>query len=144
MAMAENGLHGDGRGAADGAAHDLKDLMSKVLEQISGSERRNGELLRQMQGRLELLGEQARSSRPNVPTEYLPGFDRIEDGMSLLAHRIAETYAAARSPGAASPAHPATAAALRAPVFEPAAPSPAATHRCCPRPGSSPAANRPG
>ena len=123
MAMAENGLHEDGRGEAECAAHDLKDLMGRVLEQISDSERRNGELLRQMQGRLELLGEQARSSRSSVPSEYLPGFDRIEDGMSLLAHRIAATYAAARSPVASSPAHPFAAAVPRT-VFEPAAPAP--------------------
>jgi localization factor PodJL len=103
---AGEGNHGDVRGMADCAANDLKDLMSQVIHQLSESDRRNGEMLRQMQDRLSHLGQEARSVRPKVPSEYLPGFDRIEDGMTLLAQRIAETYAhKPAAPSAQVPAH---------------------------------------
>ena len=92
-----------GPASPDCAGADLRDLMSQVIQQIGDAERRNGDLLRQMQDRLAALSQDARAIRPRVPNEYLPGFDRIEDGMSLLAHRIAETYAAR---GPALPAAP--------------------------------------
>ena len=113
MAMSSEYGHNDGKGPADCAAHDLKDLMSRVMDQIADADRRNGDLLRQMQERLHHLGQQTRASRPSVPSEYLPGFDRIEDGMSLLAHRIAETYAS-RGTFAAHPVAPAAGSAVAA------------------------------
>ena len=83
-----------GPAVAEISGIELKGLMAQVIQQIGDADRRNGELLRQMQDRLAALSGEARAARPRVPNEYLPGFDRIEDGMSLLAHRIAETYAA--------------------------------------------------
>jgi localization factor PodJL len=79
------------------AAHDLKALMGDVIRQISDADRRNSELLRQMQERLASMGVEARSARDRVPNEYLPGFDRIEDGMALLAQRIAQSFAERKS-----------------------------------------------
>ena len=74
------------------AGGDLKGMMSQVLQHITDADRRNGVLLREMQERLEVLSHDARLSRPRVPNEYLPGFERIEDGISMLAGRIAQSY----------------------------------------------------
>ena len=49
-------------------------------------------MLRQMQARLQSLGIEAQSIRDRVPGEYVPAFDRIEEGMQLLADRIASTH----------------------------------------------------
>jgi len=76
------------------AGDDIKHMLSEVIAQISDADRRSTASLRQMQERLESLGHEARSVRNGVPAGYLPGFDRIEDGMSLLAARIAQSYAA--------------------------------------------------
>lgn len=107
---------------------DLKRMLGDVLSHLTDSDRRNSAQLRQMQERLESLGHEARLARPGVPSAYLPGFERIEDGMSLLAARIAESYqgrtAAASAPQHAAP-FAAAAAAVQpdpAPAYVPAAP----------------------
>jgi hypothetical protein len=92
MTPGSAGDHASGRPAPEAVGHNLADLMNQVLHKINDAERRNGELLRDMQERLASLGHDARAVRPAVPAEYRPGFERIEDGMSLLAARIAETY----------------------------------------------------
>lgn len=79
--------------AAECAAHDLKAMMGDVIRQINDADHRNTALLRQMQDRLAALGTETRSARASVPSEYQPGFDRIEDGMALLASRIAASFA---------------------------------------------------
>jgi localization factor PodJL len=127
-----NAANGDGRAAPEGTGADLKDMLTEVIHRISDSERRNGDLLRQMQDRLETLGADARSARAGVPDAYLPGFDRIEDGLSLLAKRICETYATRGStfvPSAVLDRSEiaighleTTAATAPAPVYVPAAP----------------------
>ena len=43
-----------------------------------------------MQSRLIGLGGKAETVRSRVPEEYAPAFQRIEDGVALLADRIAE------------------------------------------------------
>lgn len=105
MTSGSAGDHVSGWPAAETDAPNLADLMNQVLDKIGDAERRNGELLREMQERLASLGQDVRAVRPKVPEEYRPGFERIEDGMSLLANRIAETYfarASAAVPAAAS------------------------------------------
>ena len=115
MAMAtDHALNGGENGAGAASNHDVRGLMEKVLDQLADTDRRSSNLLRQMQTRLDALGEQARAGRPGVPSEYRPGFERIEDGMSLLAHRISESFAAHAPIGATR--HEAAAA----PVFVPA------------------------
>jgi localization factor PodJL len=91
----------------DCAAHELKALMGDVIRQIGDADQRNTELLRQMQERLAALSVEARSARDRVPNEYLPGFDRIEDGMALLARRIAESYHQRQASAVATPHAPA-------------------------------------
>jgi len=76
------------------ADDDIKHMLSEVIAHITDADRRSTASLRQMQERLESLGHEARSVRNGVPAGYLPGFDRIEDGMSLLAARIAQSYSA--------------------------------------------------
>ncbi len=80
------------RAAAECAAHDLKAMMGDVIRHISEADHRNTALLRQMQDRLATLGNETRQARATVPSEYQPGFDRIEDGMALLASRIAASF----------------------------------------------------
>jgi localization factor PodJL len=89
----ETGRNTPDLAAAECAAHDLKAMMGDVIRQISEADHRNTALLRQMQDRLATLGTQTRSARATVPSEYQPGFDRIEDGMALLASRIAASFA---------------------------------------------------
>jgi localization factor PodJL len=107
MAMTpESGRHTPDFAAAECAAHDLKAMMGDVIRQISEADHRNTALLRQMQDRLATLGTQTRSARDSVPSEYQPGFDRIEDGMALLASRIAASFAQRDFAATAAPAQP--------------------------------------
>lgn len=99
--------------ATEVSGTDVKRMMDEVLQHISDADIRNAALLRQMQDRLEILGHEARLTRPQVPNEYLPGFNRIEDGMSLLAARIAQSYSD-RIPSNIAPQQP-----DRAPAYIP-------------------------
>ena len=74
------------------AAHDVKAMMSDLIGHVTDTDRKNGVVLRQMQERLDALGADAHSARKQVPHEFQPGFDRIQDGLSLLAERIAQSY----------------------------------------------------
>ncbi len=78
---------------ADKGANELRDLMGDVLRQIADTERQNATLLKSMQNRIETLNQGTKSVRAQVPAEYAPQFDRIEDGMSMIADRVAETSA---------------------------------------------------
>jgi localization factor PodJL len=69
-------------------ADGLKGLLQRIAEQIADTDRRHSETLHQMKDRLGSLGEEARSMRRRVPTEFAPAFARIEEGMTLLAERI--------------------------------------------------------
>lgn len=122
---------------------DIKHMLGEVIAHIADADKRSTASLRQMQERLEQLGQDARSVRASIPADYLPGFDRIEDGMSLLAARIAQSYtsrdaaapatsgqipafnAFAAAPAAHAAAMPAAGSFMRspalAPSFEPAA-----------------------
>ena len=111
----DQAFHGGEHGAAGQGNDSVKGLMERVLDQLATADRRNGDLLRQMQSRLDAMGEQARAGRPGVPSEYRPGFERIEDGMTLLAHRIADSFAGrgqAAAITAVAPAFVATSSAI--------------------------------
>ena len=105
------------------ADSDIKSMMSEVIAHITDADRRSTASLRQMQERLEALGQEARSVRHGVPAQYLPGFDRIEDGMTLLANRIAQSYAARHQAPAASmdPFAPTVASLAPVPTMRPPA-----------------------
>ncbi|MBX9925177.1 MAG: hypothetical protein K2Y05_02360, partial [Hyphomicrobiaceae bacterium] len=80
-------------GTPDKGAEELRDMMGDVLRQIADTERRNATMLKSMQDRLESLNHGTRSARAQAPAELASQFDRIEDGMSLIAERVAETSA---------------------------------------------------
>ena len=77
--------------ASDGGckAPDLVGLLERITNQISDSERRQSEALAGMLARLDVLGSEARSYKSRVPDAFLPAFERIEDGVAMLAERIA-------------------------------------------------------
>jgi len=113
---------------------DVRTILRNIAALISDVDRRHGEALCDMQSRLATLGHEARSVRDRVPEHYQPAFERIEDGLSQLAERIArsEVERAARTrhdaPELAECANACTALAPVADSVAPAAePAPAAT-----------------
>jgi localization factor PodJL len=72
------------------AAEDLREILSHITRQIADADRRHSTALTDMQSRLIGLGGKAETVRSRVPEEYAPAFQRIEDGVALLADRIAE------------------------------------------------------
>lgn len=114
-------------------ADDLRDLLERITQQIADSDKRQTDALSEMLGRLETLGAEARSYKGKVPAAFLPAFERIEDGVNMLAERIAsvrDVTAAEFVP--AEPAVPASATVsadaenpniTAAPAAAPAAPS---------------------
>ncbi len=108
---------------------DIKAMMSEVIAHITDADRRSTASLRQMQERLEALGHETRAARPGVPADYLPGFDRIEDGMTLLAKRIAQSYVARHAAPAfldqPAPVAASSLSSLHIPVAAPVVASPA-------------------
>lgn len=72
------------------AADDLREILSHITKQIADADRRHSSALTDMQSRLIGLGGKAETVRSRVPEEYAPAFQRIEDGVALLADRIAE------------------------------------------------------
>lgn len=100
-----------------GVADELKSVLKLIAAQIEDSNRHHAEVLGQMHERLVELGDDARRTRAKVPETYAPAFERIQDGIALLAERISE--AGVREPAAlpvdhdsASPADAAAADAL--------------------------------
>lgn len=117
----DNALLGGHDGLEHQAPDDLKGLLSGVLARFDEADRRNEALLREMHGQIEALRAEARHARPAVPEHYRPGFERIEDGMTLLATRLAETYTprALSSDGSFPLVTPATPVAPAAPEVGP-------------------------
>lgn len=94
-----NGDGNEGRKPSEApvcGAEELKGLLQRIAVQIADTDRRHTETLSQMQGRLGSLGDEARSMRSRVPAEFAPAFERIEEGMALLAERIAGAGATAQ------------------------------------------------
>lgn len=79
------------QGPAVCGAEELKGLLQHIAERISDTDRRHTSALEQMQVRLAALGEEARQVRHRVPAEYIPAFDRVEEGLGMLAERIHHT-----------------------------------------------------
>lgn len=114
---------GDARAADEGATDGLRALITHIADQITDADQRHTEMLGQMQERLQSLGFEARAIRDRVPSPYLPAFERIEEGMQLLAERIASAHEA-RGDGANSPT---AAAAVAPPPFRSSSIASAAT-----------------
>ncbi len=79
-------------------------LLSVIAGQIADADRRQGEVLANMQSRLQQLGSDARAARPQVPNELVPAFVRIEDALSHLAQQIVETRHSREMVSQAAPA----------------------------------------
>lgn len=83
----------NGREADTGCqAEHLHDLIERIAQQLNDADQRHSATLEQMLARVEALGAEARSYRTKVPSEFLPAFERIEDGVLQLADRIASTH----------------------------------------------------
>ena len=72
-----------------------------------------------MHDRLAALGHEARAVRHRVPAEYMPAFERVEEGMSLLADRIAHAVSAAKQSAASAPFYGASASEAASPAIPP-------------------------
>ncbi|MFM9943091.1 MAG: hypothetical protein ACKVP7_26790 [Hyphomicrobiaceae bacterium] len=72
-------------------ADDLKDVLQALAQQIADADRRHSHALQEMQQRLTRLGGQTDAVKSSLPPHLAAAFDRIEDGMSQLAVRLAET-----------------------------------------------------
>jgi len=75
-------------------ADDLRSILKLIAAQIEDSNQRHVEVLTQMQDRLQDLETEARRTKSRVPEAFAPAFERIQDGIALLAERIAEAGAA--------------------------------------------------
>ncbi len=73
-------------------AEDLRSLIGRIAEQLSDTDQRQTAALAHMLARVEALGKEARNYKSKVPPEFLPAFERIEDGVSQLADRIAGSH----------------------------------------------------
>jgi localization factor PodJL len=88
------------------SAGDIKGLLQQMADRIADADRRQAEVLGQMQERLVALGQEARGVRSRVPSEFSPAFERIEEGMALLANRIAASSETVHHDSWAAPHHP--------------------------------------
>lgn len=83
---------GDGWSAPQ--ADELRGLIERIADQLNHSEQRQAAALAQMLARVEALGAEASDYKAKLPQEFLPAFERIEDGVSQLADRIARSHGA--------------------------------------------------
>ncbi len=72
----------------DGAPGEITSILQNITALIAAADRRQEEALRELHARLEGLGHEARSVRGRVPDEYVPDFERIEEGLTQIAGRI--------------------------------------------------------
>jgi localization factor PodJL len=70
------------------AAEDLRHVLRHIADQISDADRRHSSALRELIDRLAVLGEKTEQAGAHVPAGPAPAFDRVEDGMEQLAHRL--------------------------------------------------------
>ena len=98
-------------------ADELRGLIERIAQQLTDAEQRQTYTLERMLTRVEQLGAEARSYKGRVPEQYVPAFERIEDGVNMLADRIASVRETDEAPYAP---------AVRAPMFAAAQPEPVA------------------
>lgn len=130
--------NGSGASASRCQAPELIGLLERITSQIAESERRQSESYTQMLNRLDALGAEARSYKGRVPNAFLPAFERIEDGVAMLADRIASARgdAPAATADAAVPAAAGKSAPLAAEA-SPVASGPAVKAAAAPSPATT-------
>lgn len=90
------GRQSDGRdGPSTCQADDLRRLIERIADQLNDSDQRQTATLAEMLARVEALGAEARHYKSKVPQEFLSAFERIENGVSLLAEQIASSHGSA-------------------------------------------------
>lgn len=97
-------------------ANELKGLLHEIADRLADSDRRQGQMLSAMHERLETLGGEARLARRSVPAEFVPAFERVEEGMALLADKIAGAVSTIRANAQAQHAAAAPAASVAVPA----------------------------
>lgn len=103
-ATGSGGRNADTRNDEGGCrADELRGLIERIAQQLSDSEERQSHTLERMLNRVEQLGAEARSNKSRVPEQYVPAFERIEDGVNMLADRIASIRDADETEYAPSP-----------------------------------------
>ncbi|MFV0368390.1 MAG: tetratricopeptide repeat protein [Hyphomicrobiaceae bacterium] len=88
---------------AERHAERLRGLVEGIALQLTQTEQHDSETLDHMLQRAKALGAAAHSYRSQVAPEYRPAFERIEDGVAVLADHIAER--ASQNEQAVDPAH---------------------------------------
>ncbi len=81
---------GNAKVGAVRAADDVNGMLQMLTLQIVDADRRHAAALTDMQSRLEGIGQAAEVARERAPHQYGPAFERIEDGVTQLAGRMAE------------------------------------------------------
>lgn len=107
-------------------ADELRGLIERIALQLSDTDQRQSAALEQMLAKVEALGVEARSYKSKVPQEFLPAFERIEDGVAQLADRIAGAHGGREDLWAPATAQPVAAEPQAAPSGMFAEPAPAA------------------
>ena len=79
-----------GKGSGFPQSEEIRQMLQGVAGLIADADRRQGDALRELKERLESLGRAAQSAKSRVPDEFADAVTRIEDGLALLADRIAE------------------------------------------------------
>ncbi|MEO1207083.1 MAG: tetratricopeptide repeat protein [Pseudomonadota bacterium] len=82
--------HSAGIGSDETGTEDLKSILKLIATQLQDVDRRQTEVLSQMQQRLEDLEGQTKARKARVPAAYVPAFERIQDGIHQLVERISE------------------------------------------------------
>jgi localization factor PodJL len=72
----------------DAGSTEITSILHNITALIAAADRRQEEALRELYGRLETLGKEAKSARGRVPDEYVADFERIEEGLGKIAGRI--------------------------------------------------------
>lgn len=72
-------------------ADDLKGVLHQLADQIADADRRHSAAFQEMHQRLAKLGGQTETIKATLPRHLASAFERIEDGISQLAHSLAET-----------------------------------------------------
>ncbi|MEL7047444.1 MAG: tetratricopeptide repeat protein [Pseudomonadota bacterium] len=76
--------------ADDTGTEDLKSILKLIAAQLQDVDRRQTEVLSQMQHRLEDLEGQTKARKARVPAAFVPAFERIQDGIHQLVQQISD------------------------------------------------------
>ncbi len=74
---------------AGGVADDMRSILKLIATQIEDADRRHSQVLEDLNKRLNDMGKEARLTRARVPAEYAPAFERLQEGIELLAGLVA-------------------------------------------------------